>query len=246
MATIMEVFNEAPIKMIFDVLTDMPWSGLYESTDLNMLYLSHAGSRDVSPLINMIKADKETLDDNDRQRLGVLITAVNKQNWKYQWDALFANYNPIENYRMVEEEKSKNTNIIEATDSNTLSSTNTNTRDTTSSSNGSNNTTTDNKVYGYDSNGPTNDSSNTVAGTNSNTITDTGTVTDSRSDTSSGTNSSTNNGTEDRTLTRSGNIGVTTSQQMITSELDLRKVKYLDIVMRDIDDMLCSHVISIE
>lgn len=40
-------------------------------------------------------------------------------------------------------------------------------------------------------------------------------------------------------LTRSGNIGVTTSQQMITSELELRKNTVLDIIFNDIDKLLC-------
>ena len=42
-----------------------------------------------------------------------------------------------------------------------------------------------------------------------------------------------------RDLSRSGNIGVTTSQQMISSEIELRRNKLLDIIMNDIDTMLC-------
>ena len=42
-----------------------------------------------------------------------------------------------------------------------------------------------------------------------------------------------------RDLTRSGNIGVTTSQQMILSEIELRKNKLIDIIMNDIDSVLC-------
>lgn len=45
-----------------------------------------------------------------------------------------------------------------------------------------------------------------------------------------------------RDLTRSGNIGVTTSQQMIESELELRKKSILDIIFNDIDIMLCLKV----
>lgn len=42
----------------------------------------------------------------------------------------------------------------------------------------------------------------------------------------------------DRTLTRKGNIGVTTSQQMIESEINLRKNDLLDIIFLDIDSVL--------
>lgn len=42
-------------------------------------------------------------------------------------------------------------------------------------------------------------------------------------------------GKEEHTLHRHGNIGVTTNQQMITEELELRKQSFYDILYRDID-----------
>lgn len=45
-----------------------------------------------------------------------------------------------------------------------------------------------------------------------------------------------------RTLTRSGNIGVTTSQQMLQSELDLRKYQFYQRIMNDIDTILCLQI----
>ena len=41
-----------------------------------------------------------------------------------------------------------------------------------------------------------------------------------------------------RRLTRSGNIGVTTSQQMIASEIELRKNNFKDIVINDINNFI--------
>lgn len=43
-------------------------------------------------------------------------------------------------------------------------------------------------------------------------------------------------------LTRSGNIGVTTSQQMLQSELDLRKFDFWEEVFRDLDRLICQQV----
>ena len=40
-------------------------------------------------------------------------------------------------------------------------------------------------------------------------------------------------------LTRSGNIGVTTSQQMLESELKLRQWNFIDQIMEDVDSILC-------
>lgn len=55
-------------------------------------------------------------------------------------------------------------------------------------------------------------------------------------------NSQTVEGAKDdneRDLTRSGNIGVTTSQQMLSSELELRKYKFYVELMNDIDKIMC-------
>lgn len=40
------------------------------------------------------------------------------------------------------------------------------------------------------------------------------------------------------TLRRHGNIGVTTSQQMMQSEIELRRTHYFDIIMSDVDSIL--------
>lgn len=42
-----------------------------------------------------------------------------------------------------------------------------------------------------------------------------------------------------RELDRSGNIGVTTSQQMLQSELDLRRYDFYQMIMNDIDNVMC-------
>ena len=53
-------------------------------------------------------------------------------------------------------------------------------------------------------------------------------------------NEETNTESGKRTLTRSGNIGVTTNQQMLTAELDLRSQNhFMDIIMNDTDSILC-------
>lgn len=244
MATIMEVYNQAPVKMVFDTLTDMPWVGVYDNTDLNVLYLSHAGSRDVSPLINQL-LNNGILDDNARTLIGRLIEINYRQNWTYLWKSLFAEYDPITNYKMVEEETSRNQVNGTTTDNTTTSGSTTDTRNLTTTTEGSGNSQIDNKVYGYDSEMATNDTSSTTNDNNTTTTGDTGTVSSERTDTVNRSEETTNNENGTRSLTRSGNIGVTTSQQMITSEVELRRIKFIDIVMRDIDDLLCSRIISV-
>ena len=55
-------------------------------------------------------------------------------------------------------------------------------------------------------------------------------------DTKNGTH--TENGSQDRTLSRHGNIGVTTSQQMINSEIELWQWDFFNGVFKDIDKIL--------
>ena len=119
---------------------------------------------------------------------------------------LLMDYNPIENYNSTESETT--------TTENATTTGNENTTTTTTNSTSENNGVTTNKVSPYDSENFSNDnnsnSSNTttVNGTDSTSITDSGNIS--------------SNGTLTRTLTRKGNIGVTTTQQMIESEYELR------------------------
>ena len=119
---------------------------------------------------------------------------------------LLKDYNPIENYNSSETEST--------TSENTTTSGNENTTTTTTKSTTENSGEITNKVSPYDSENFSNDnnsnSSNnsTVNGTDTTSISDTGNIS--------------SNGKLTRTLTRKGNIGVTTTQQMIESEYELR------------------------
>lgn len=77
--------------------------------------------------------------------------------------------------------------------------------------------------------------SGTEANAHTGTITDahTGTITDANSGTDTMTSGSRKD-SHSRTLTRSGNIGVTTSQQMITQERDVANFSFLKILTEDL------------
>ena len=119
---------------------------------------------------------------------------------------LLKDYNPIENYNSSETES--------ITSNNTTTSGNENTTTTTTNSTTENSGETTNKVSPYDSETFNNDNNTTTTNTTTGNATDTTTINDSGNMSS--------NGTTSRTLTRKGNIGVTTTQQMIESEYELR------------------------
>lgn len=119
---------------------------------------------------------------------------------------LLMDYNPIENYNSSETETT--------TSENTTTSGNENTTTTTTNSTTENSGETTNKVSPYDSENFNNDNNTTTTNTTTGNATDTTSINDSGNMSS--------NGTSSRTLTRKGNIGVTTTQQMIESEYELR------------------------
>ena len=122
-------------------------------------------------------------------------------------NVLLTEYNPIENYNSTETENIETT----SQNSNTSEISSTSSGETSSNSTGE----TTETLSPYDSENFNNNSKNSSSGN----TTENSSSTDSSSNTMSGTSSQTNA----RTLKRSGNIGVTTSQQMIQSEIELRK-----------------------
>lgn len=80
---------------------------------------------------------------------------------------------------------------------------------------------TDNDFYGFNTPAPVKQSRSTVSGAS---------LDNEESESETGT----------RGLTRHGNIGVTTSQQMLQSEIDLRNnFNFMEQIMEDVDSILC-------
>ncbi len=136
--------------------------------------------------------------------------------WIRVWNVYIADYNPIENYNRVENE------TINIQSDKTVS----NTQDTSGSS--STNAERTGKVSGYNSDGFVNRSQDIDGGT--------GETTGHLSN--SGNESGTDVHTKNSTI--SGNIGVTTSQQMIEQELALvPKLNIIDYITKSFKNRFC-------
>ena len=181
-------------KGIFNALFNLnkfTWltSDLSDWLDLDY-YISHSGNKYPSILTMAL------YNDNDVTYLSRLANILYNKfgaNWNKIYDTYFnADYEPIENYNMIEDEN-QNTDV-ETTLKNK------------------------NNVYGF------------------NTSSDTGISNNYQDNT---TNVKGKFDDNHRQLTRHGNIGVTTSQQMLQSELDLRQFDFYQMMMNDIDTLLC-------
>lgn len=162
-----------------------------------------------------------------------------KFDFEQMYKALHSEYNPIENYNR-HEDGNKNYQAKgsdKTTGSNSLNSSNTG-KTTSNGTNKATSNTTDNisntdtkQVVGYDSEAFKNSEKNTVTGKNTSVNTtsgsDTNTTNISDSSNSTGKNTTTTdygNGYDETYKNHiHGNIGVTTNQQMIESEMEMRQ-----------------------
>lgn len=179
-----------------------------------------------------------------------LIFNTFSKNWIRLWENYVVQYNPIENYSMVEELTGKKTTTFESdlqkedNSTNKITSDVTSNNSSTSNATGSTTTNSDTSIYTFNTqNGTKSDSGVTTSTPNltntsedeniSNTITN---ITNKINSTST----TNNNGVEDNThnLKRSGNIGVTTSAQMISENIELWKWNYFEQIFNDIDRIM--------
>ena len=193
-----------------------------------------------------------------------------KPYWDRVYAASQAEYNPIENYRRnesetvedgrTEEHSGNDVSRASGTDSTAKTGTDTNTASGSDSNSGtsSGTDTVNNKVTGYDSGTLVpHDSSDTVHGhvlTNSATGSNTqqygrvdtmqhntpDTITHGKTDTLKHSEKIKHEGTTERTMLAYGNIGVTTSQEMLTQELELAKIiEVIPIIIESFKDRFC-------
>ena len=275
-----EVFTDYINNGIFTFLNslDVPWKDKNIFQQLNLQYHGNiSGKKETSPLVDSLIVENN-LTDNSKTMLAMSIFSIYSNKWSKLYRILSLEYEPIENYNMIETEKTTSTNentdtiTTNTTNSNDVTETNTGTNTANDSENTTgkntitdsrtikenNNVTNNNSLYGFNSvSGVNSDSQN---GTETRNTTDSnnhnddlkGTRTNEHSenintskvtaqkndikDIKDGTH--TENGSQDRTLSRHGNIGVTTSQQMINSEIELWQWDFFNGVFKDIDKIL--------
>lgn len=182
-----------------------------------LYYLEHSGEK---PLSITYRRFLKIHDDDDnfdvKNHLFELIVSKFADKWNRLYDVLVSeHYSPLENYDMTQTETPDITKTHHHEENTDMSVEN---KDVESK----------NSLFGYnDANAEP-----TTKAESSGTTQTTGDVDDNyfdETDTETGT----------RSLTRHGNIGVTTSQQMLLSEVDLReKINFYEIVMNDMDSIL--------
>lgn len=249
MKTLIDIFNYSPADEngIFHYLQllDVPWQELNIENSLDVYYfLNRSGKKDTSPLIDYYINDG-VISELHKAEIATIIYDLFGKIWGRMWEVYNAEYNPINNYDMTEESGDVKTIEYGKTDTNTLAHGRTDTRtdNLTQTDTPTTTQTKEENIFGFNDDteegSPANKSVITDGGQNvtANTGTQTNVVTGTDTDTNVQSGVDTHRVTH--SLTRSGNIGVTTTQQMLQSDIELWQWNFFkNVVMPNIDGVL--------
>lgn len=222
--TLNSVYPEWLTKGIFSYLNalEVPWKNDVSGNQLDIIYHgSRSGNKIIGSLIENY-LDNNTVSDDNKIIIAQAIYTIYIKNWNALYKTLSLEYNPIENYSMTETEN------VQDTHKGTLESNGNNTNTYTETT--LVNDTSNNQLWGFNSTDSVNSDKQTGDTTRD--------VESTIDNTHKNTDRETKDITSDRTLKRSGNIGVTTSQQMIESERQLWLWNFFESVFSDIDKIL--------
>lgn len=222
---------------IFTGLDSAPWSESVKTPlSLDIAYFGNrSGYKEVSPLLDKFCCYPFALEvsDENRQRILNVIEDVYMTDWTKLWEALQLEYNPISNYDSTEErtgwQQYGNTiehqrGTTETTSGKAKSKNETKSTDSVKAINSSD--------FADVSHAEGESTTEQFKADNESEVKRTGSDTDKHT------------GQDDDyyKLTRKGNIGVTTTQQMLESEYELRKRHYFEQVFDDLDNLLTSPI----
>ena len=222
--TLNEAFADYETKGgIFSNIDNLPWSSVMAGSQADTLYFdTHSGERFSARIITRRIGDAGYLTSDDRRTISTLVYAMFRNQWGRLWETMNPNYEPLTNYKMTEDETGNHT------DTRTPNLTSKHTG--TDKNEGSATLNTQNNLWGFNSESsiPSDmqDGTNTANITNTRDLTDTETGTDVTA------------GDNTRKLTRTGNIGTNTFQNLLQQERNLWMYNFFEQVFKDVDSVL--------
>lgn len=249
---------------VFSPMSNAPWSDTMSGTNLDIAYLDgHSGERYCSNFINHRLNDSDVLSSDNRTLIANILWAMFGIQWTRLWATMKpVDYDPLTNYKMEETiegtESSTRTPDLTKGDTGTVQTSGQDkrtpdiTRKGTGTVKDEGNTSgnTQNNLWGFNSDTSVPADMSDVSGTNDNTSTRDLTETESGTDTTERTNTDTYNrsytekgtdttaGTSSRKLTRTGNIGTNTFQNLLQQERNLWMYNFFEQIFKDVDSVL--------
>ena len=249
---------------VFSPMSNAPWADTMSGTNLDILYLDgHSGERYCSNFINHRLNDSDVLSSDNRTLIANILWAMFGIQWTRLWATMKpVEYDPLTNYQMQETmegtENSTRTPDLTKGDTGTVQTTGQDKRTPnltrngtgTVNDNGSATNTNQNGIWGFNSSTSVPSDMSDGTATNENTTTRDLTETETGTDTTDHTNTDTYNrsytetgtdttaGTRSRKLTRTGNIGTNTFQNLLQQERNIWMYDFFEQVFKDVDSVL--------
>ena len=249
---------------VFSPMSNAPWADTMSGTNLDILYLDgHSGEHYCSNFINHRLNDSDVLSSDNRTLIANILWAMFGIQWTRLWATMKpVDYDPLTNYKMQEtaegEESSTRTPDLTRGDTGTVQTTGQDTRTPNLSrkgtgtvrDEGSGTNKNQNGIWGFNSSESVPSDMSDGRATSNNTTTrdltdtETGTDTTDRTNTDTYNRSYTETGTDttsgksSRKLTRTGNIGTNTFQNLLQQERNIWMYDFFEQVFKDVDSVL--------
>lgn len=249
---------------VFSPMVSAPWADTMSGTNLDILYFDgHSGERYCSNFINHRLNDSDVLSSDNRTLIANILWAMFGIQWTRLWATMKpSEYDPLTNYQMQETmegtENSTRTPDLTKGDTGTVQTSGQDKRTPnltkantgTVKNDGSATNTNQNNLWGFNSSASVPSDMSDGTATNENTTTGNLSETETGTDTTDHTNTDTYNrsytetgtdttaGTSSRKLTRTGNIGTNTFQNLLQQERNIWMYDFFEQVFKDVDSVL--------
>lgn len=264
LVTLNEAFSDYSVKSgLFSNIGELPWSSIMTGSQTDILYFgSHSGERFSSKIIVKRIGVDGSLAYEDRKVMATLVYAMFRTKWGRLWATMNPTYDPLTNYKMEETvegtESSTRTPDLTKGDTGTVQTTGQDKRTPdlsrkgtgTVKDDGSATNNNQNGIWGFNSSTSVPSDMSDGTATNENTTTRDLTETETGTDTTDRTNTDTYNrsytetgtdttaGMSSRKLTRTGNIGTNTFQNLLQQERNIWMYDFFEQVFKDVDSVL--------
>ena len=252
-------------NVLTSIFDDLSYTFTVSSDYLDLEYFyNHSGNKIISPLVESLLSSVSettstdvygrsihyltgTISSANKAKLASVIDSMYNTKWTKLYATVTAQYDPIENYNMTESITETGTNTGTVTNESQAIGNNTSTETLThgkvETTHSESEAEQHNKVFGFNSSTASDHDESNGSNEVDQTITNSGedetvTVTDTDDSVES---TRTDNLSHSVTTShiRSGNIGVTTSQQMLNAERELQMWNFYEQVFSDLDSILC-------
>lgn len=225
-----------------DHATRFPWlesSDAAESFDL-LYYTNQSGRKLISDLVTSLLDSNGVLTSEAKTTIAKVVAFKYERNWNKLWNTVIAAYSPIQNYNVTTTRELTTT----GTEDESIDRDMTDDVDVTHGkvetlSHGATET-TDESVYGFnsESGSPVPSGKTVTSDGGTDTTTNSGTDSTDRTVDDSSTRNKEESGTESEEIHKTGVIGTVSVQKLLSEERDVWLWNFIDQVFSDIDKIL--------